>query len=463
MRRIFPLDLNSKSVTWRNYSNYLNWTDSEIQSISNYLDFWQPSFNILNESLIKIDILSNKEVISSSVDTSELFFPATVYPVLFKEENDDVIKEKGYYTSNIADSKGGKEKIRPFDNPANASGFVRKYYKIIPGDMFKISGRTLWDVATCCFVDEEYNPVDFGTGDDRSFSDSNGNRSRTPNSETWSDVILLAPPNAKYLVTQEMKDYTITNTTILIEEDRDSADHILVIEPNFLPWRHGVYNPFPNVYASFAGEIPQNTGINYFPSWEFNKLLKEKKVKELPASYVLFAKKWASDFQYSEPWPIETQSASHYFYLSQSYSPLYGIQAGSGKLYFKCWVDGPGVMGSSFLFNLENTPSRYYATQEDYVQWDEGAKTFQLINHNWVTNQTIISSAQGYTWVDNFPLFSSIQAKNNNIIDDFFVDHNIRTQEINVENNITLTYNIDTNEDGLNTLSWPSWIRVAIL
>ena len=50
--KIFPFN-NNESVkkTWHNYSNYLNWLYSDIQSIEDYLQMFNPDFSIVNESL----------------------------------------------------------------------------------------------------------------------------------------------------------------------------------------------------------------------------------------------------------------------------------------------------------------------------------------------------------------------------------------------------------------------------
>lgn len=54
MNKIFPLSHNAK--TWFNYSSYLNWTYEKIQSLEDYLKYFNPDYIILNESMSIINI-----------------------------------------------------------------------------------------------------------------------------------------------------------------------------------------------------------------------------------------------------------------------------------------------------------------------------------------------------------------------------------------------------------------------
>ena len=59
MKKIYPFQSNPK--TWYNYSNYLNWTFEKIQAWEDYLFYFSPEFNILNESITVLDANSLEE------------------------------------------------------------------------------------------------------------------------------------------------------------------------------------------------------------------------------------------------------------------------------------------------------------------------------------------------------------------------------------------------------------------
>jgi hypothetical protein len=51
--KIIPFNINKKS--WHNYNNYLKLADCSINSLIDYLDYFDPAFIILNESLNTIN------------------------------------------------------------------------------------------------------------------------------------------------------------------------------------------------------------------------------------------------------------------------------------------------------------------------------------------------------------------------------------------------------------------------
>ena len=50
MKTIYPFS-PYKTATWRNWSNYLFWLDNSINSLQDYLDYFNPNFFILNETV----------------------------------------------------------------------------------------------------------------------------------------------------------------------------------------------------------------------------------------------------------------------------------------------------------------------------------------------------------------------------------------------------------------------------
>lgn len=66
-RRIFPLNIND-TKTWKNWSSYINWLDSEIESINSYLKYWNPDYIIYGQTLYSNDYITGelKEIFKNS-------------------------------------------------------------------------------------------------------------------------------------------------------------------------------------------------------------------------------------------------------------------------------------------------------------------------------------------------------------------------------------------------------------
>lgn len=94
MNKILPLVISSGK--WFNYSHYLNWTYEKIQSLEDYLKYFNPNYTILNESMsvIYTNTLTKKDeeavienphwdcVITKENNTSKTvacYFPSTLY------------------------------------------------------------------------------------------------------------------------------------------------------------------------------------------------------------------------------------------------------------------------------------------------------------------------------------------------------------------------------------------------
>lgn len=78
MKRIFPFipTPTCKGQTWINYSQYLFWLGNDIESIQYYINYFQPSYKLVNNSLETYNIISHKsytlEASSSNFYTYEI-------------------------------------------------------------------------------------------------------------------------------------------------------------------------------------------------------------------------------------------------------------------------------------------------------------------------------------------------------------------------------------------------------
>ena len=90
--KIFPMNLKKEGNKWYNYSNYLNWLDSDIQSIKDYLKMFNPDFSIINEQLHAIQS-SNWQPVDINGSGNNYIEGDTflAYKLKFRE---------GYYASN---------------------------------------------------------------------------------------------------------------------------------------------------------------------------------------------------------------------------------------------------------------------------------------------------------------------------------------------------------------------------
>ena len=130
MNKIYPF--SSKPKTWHNYSNYLNWIYEKIQSWQDYLKYFSPDFNILNESIEVLEtnslLIENTEVTkerpdwkclirgadNSIVKTTYCYFPSELK---FKEGYLNIHYEAYlcYFTPPTLKIQDEKEKVYVFE------------------------------------------------------------------------------------------------------------------------------------------------------------------------------------------------------------------------------------------------------------------------------------------------------------------------------------------------------------
>lgn len=437
-KRIFPINPNVK--TWINYTNYLNWIQFGIKSIQDKLNYSYPSYTILNEPTDQIDILHKDKIESKQSPVTVTFDDLIVYPELFSIEDEKTIAKRGYFSHDDKEPNT----IRAYDDTNNARTFIRYYFKTEPGDVFEIVvGHVFYDVAPACFVSKNEEIID------RSI-------------KTTGKHTITAPAGAEYLIVQKspMHAVHVTATTI-----KGIQKQYKILKPQNLKWKEGCYNPYPNTYLSLE-YIPQVSNQYQLSGLEFADRIHSKKLVEFPMSFVVFAKKWIHNGEtFQSP---ESEDFSHYFLMAQSFAPLYGIQSGPNKLTFTCWKEGPGVMGSSFLFTVETSPSRYFALNEEEVHWEGGVTGFEILNYDWKTNQQIISSSKGFAWTSSYPIMSHLQDVYVNedesiSVEDFIADFSISNSLVNIANHITVKYNILTNEQPEDTAGWDDFVYVMLI
>ena len=125
-------------------------------------------------------------------------------------------------------------------------------------------------------------------------------------------------------------------------------------------------------------------------------------------------------------------------------------------------------MGSSFLFTIETSPSRYFALNQEEVCWEGGTTGFEILNYDWKTNQQIISSSKGFAWTNSYPVMSHLQDvyvnKDKSIsVEDFIADCSVSSSLVNIENHVTVKYNILTNEQPEDTKGWGDFVYVMLI
>lgn len=439
-KRIFPINPNAK--TWINYSNYLNWIQFSIKSIQDKLNYSYPSYAILNEPIDRIDIFNIHKTTPKEDPVHVAFEDLIVYPELVSVESDEEMAKTGYFSSDSEDPADG---IRNYDNPQNAKGFTRYCFRVKPGDIFKIFVRAepLRDVAPACFVDSN-----------KKFADRD--------IKTQGIYTKKAPATAEYLIIQKSNSHPVSFTVTKIE---GTPKTYKFISPEGLSWREGYYNPYPNTFLSFV-DIPRVFNQYQLSGSDFADYVASKKLIEFPMSFVVFAKKWIHNGQFSNS--PDSKSLSHYFLMAQSFAPLYGIQSAQNKLTFTCWKEGPGVMGSSFLFTVEASPSRYFALKQEEIYWEGGTTGFEILNYDWKTNEQIISSSKGFAWTNSYPVMSHLQDvyvnKDKSIsVEDFIADCSVSSSLVNIENHVTVKYNILTNEQPEDTKGWGDFVYVMLI
>lgn len=435
-KRIFPINPHVK--TWINYTNYLNWIQFGIKSIQDKLDYSYPSYIILNEPIDQIDILHKTEPKKDPITV--VFDNLIVYPELFSIEDEKTIAKRGYFSHDDEEPNT----IRTYDDVNNARTFIRYYFKIEPGDVFEIVvGNVFYDVAPACFVSKSEVIVS------RSI-------------KATGKYNITAPEGAEYLVIQKSPVHAVSVTATTI---KGTQKIYKTFAPQNLKWKEGCYNPYPNTYLSLES-IPKVSNQYQLSGLEFADRVHSKKLVEFPMSFVVFAKKWIHNGEALKS--PESENFSHYFLMAQSFAPLYGIQSAPNKLTFTCWKEGPGVMGSSFLFTIETSPSRYFALNQEEVHWEGGTTGFEILNYDWKTNQQIISSSKGFAWTNSYPIMSHLQDVYVNedksiSVEDFIADCSVSSSLVNIENHITVKYNILTNEQPEDTKGWGDFVYVMLI
>lgn len=440
-QRIFPFDQHTKSPTWNNYSNYLNWINEEIDSLVSYASYWQPTYQILNEPMSDITNIFNinEPVQQKSV---EVPFYDLIVQYDFSSRLVNVERNPTHYYSSVHMKKVSSSLL---------NNFTIEYYKIWPNIVINVEYKQKGDFASYCFVDSNFNYI--------SGSNAEGNGGK-----------IITPPGAKYLILQSFSGSAENNFPSTV---KDAEEKYKICFPNFLKYKQGVYNPYHNLYLCYDESYTfDSLGIVFDLNQKcykmsyilFNEMLSINKLQLCPSSFVFFARKWIHKGTHMPPWSSESKDASHYFLMAQSFAPMFNISSQPQKLHFKCFSEGPGVLGSTIKFCIERTPSRYFINIDQQQWWDKGAKTWSLYNIDWSNEEKVlIASSKGLLWTNSYPIMPTIQAIDSDTVEDFIVDYKTTVSSHNIENHYTLAYNIITNEDGNYTKEWHNFISVLLI
>ena len=84
MRKLFPMP--AKPTTWYNYSNYLNWMYEKIQGWEEYLNFFSPEYQIVNETLLAKDVIKNTD---EKIEENKEVTPYWIYIVKKDKKGED--------------------------------------------------------------------------------------------------------------------------------------------------------------------------------------------------------------------------------------------------------------------------------------------------------------------------------------------------------------------------------------
>ena len=90
MKKIYALGVNP--TTWFNFSNHLNILSSEITAYQDFLNYFKPMYNILNESMYVCDAAT----LIDSITTPEVDKPEWEYEIEGRDESNKVTKRSVY-------------------------------------------------------------------------------------------------------------------------------------------------------------------------------------------------------------------------------------------------------------------------------------------------------------------------------------------------------------------------------
>lgn len=251
----------------------------------------------------------------------------------------------------------------------------------------------------------------------------------------------------------------ITTHTAYIGEP-SSFIEITLIQPLHLQYREGIYCEKDHTYLWFNPELPKTSpdGKIYITETDWSEYISNKTAVFFPMSYVAFASKWTHTGTQSNS--IELTDSKHYFLLAQSFTPIYASTTSLGTLSFECFKDGPGVTGSILTFSLEFTPSRYYLYNPEHMKWT-GGQSWSINNINNL-GETVVASSKNTTWLNSYPLMSSIQLFDSaiNSCEEFIVDNIQSTATVKIGSRSGLEYSINTE---YNNDNWTDFVRIILI
>ena len=410
-RRIFPL--NQNATTWFNYSSYLNWIGSEIQSLFDYLTYWNPDFKINGSSLSCIESnTGNKVEIKSSKETSYQEIN------LFSTVNIESILEESRFTKNnnkwfFPEEFNGNNTIEI----SITTGFGN-YIFVCTSSRFWINEKQYTNESNLIEITEE-------------------NSSITVTFVEWSN-------NYPHEIFLNKKEETLN-----------------IFNFPSLRWREGQLIPLmENAYIKLKDFSTLNTIEN---------LEKEHYIEKVQPYTVYFPRAWTHRGVQSST-NLILKDPSFYFKMSQPIASLYLPTTLENKIIFNCFENGQRVAGTNIFTALEFSPSRYFLTIENNTYWRESAITWNEEGAYWdkIDSEPVvhISNIDGQIWSNNYPLMHEcyIREKNTNSFEEFIFDNDFSTEITNIANHSTVLYNINAkNITSSETGSWNDFVYVKII
>ena len=246
-----------------------------------------------------------------------------------------------------------------------------------------------------------------------------------------------------------------------------------LIQPQFLKWKEGIYNPFYEtlvVYNMSQSALTTNkqawmsedlSAAYYIEKGDLNNNISDGYIGYLPSSFTIFARKWSHTKTHAYD-TNEPLAPSHYMQVSQSFASLYQLKGDKGSIAGQYLKEGPGETGTEIPFSFELSPSRYFISVEGQDNWNVGGTQWHLANMTFSggPEATIqIKSSKNTVWINSYPIIPETHFRTGSDgeykYERFVFDRSWETSEQNIENQRIINYIINSNiEDGAETKNW---------
>lgn len=229
--------------------------------------------------------------------------------------------------------------------------------------------------------------------------------------------------------------------------------------PGHLKFRQGVYITKENTFITVS-ETPFN---EKYDEETWNALINDKIILPTIEGQVVWSMRNPYGLQNWQHPDLKTPSA--FLTIAQPYAGLYQVTSAPNGIEFLYTQNGQKVLGTNLLFTIELLPTRYFSTKSQSMRWS--GTSWSIQGANWAsTTSKAIKIVQNYTnniWTGSYPLMHNIYLVKNNTYEDFIMDEEFETQNINIASHSTVMYNIKgyiTEDDFSNNLWLYTYISI---